>query len=264
MDLLSFPCALIFAPFLEYRVDIMSDLMFKLCLEDAFSYKTEKDWLESKSELLGVARMRGWVPLVRAGFGEITLDSCIADACNYPSNECWRDKAKVAWAVADCNGWLGIISFERCCRSAEKYYTPDMWKRGDIATYTEAKNGGFLDACTERCQQNMKQVVTSSAVDNAITYEVCSRNALQYKKVTEWEEASKEMFDAATSRGWLESCLSHMVDDRPWTIDRCISVAKRFKTKSAWRREHSSSFKFAAANGLIDECLRAQALYHEV
>ncbi|WP_146147084.1 hypothetical protein [Photobacterium kishitanii] len=160
--------------------------------------------------------------------------------------------SRASWLQALNSGWLGIVELERCRRDAKLYRTKKAWLKGNPDIYELATAKGVSDLCIEPDADQSQS--------GGVTFEACSRDSIKYIRVSDWEKYSPTMYDLAVAKGWWGSCITHMRDDRPWTLERCKSEAKIFKSKSAWKREKNRSYVEAERNGWLHECIRCQRL----
>jgi len=95
---------------------------------------------------------------------------------------------------------------------------------------------------------------------NRWTNEMLAEDAKRFKTRTEWARQSGAAYSAATRRGMLDACSSHM-GDKPvrWTKEMLIADSLRFQTRQEWQENSSSAYQIACRKK-IPKCFAHMSL----
>lgn len=144
------------------------------CLEEALKYKTRKEWEKKNASSYTIARKKGW------------LDQ----SCSH-----MREVKKAP------NHW----TLERCQEEALKYTTRYEWTSEHTASYSRAHKNGWLDQCCSHMTEIIKP-------KRYWTLERCKEEALKYNTRNEWRKKHNNSYSAASAKGLVDQCCSHMAD----------------------------------------------------
>jgi hypothetical protein len=168
------------------------------------------------------------------------------------------DYRKNGWSILNKNkaGGLGgiqrkWISLDICKKEALRYNSLTEWHKNSNASYMAAKNNGWFEECR-------KHFPILGMPKGYWTLERCEEEASKFTTIIEWANRSASSYRKALSKGWLDTCTSHMQNSRRkngyWTLQRCKDDAKKFKHKVDWQRSSGSAYNKATKNGWIKDC----------
>jgi hypothetical protein len=146
----------------------------------------------------------------------------------------------------------GHWTLAACQADAQRFRTPDQWKRGSGGAHYAAQQNGWLAVCTAHMTDRKKP-------NGWWTLERCRADALRFQTRADWDKGSPGAAETAYRKGWLAACCAHM-PERPmkprsfWTLDTCKTDALRFPTRGEWRRGSASAYAAAERNGWLDAC----------
>ncbi len=146
-------------------------------------------------------------------------------------------------------------TLEEIIESAKPFNSKSEWIKGNIASYSYAKNYGWLDLASSH--------MTSLKLKNGTwTKQACITEALKYTSKVEWANASPSSYAIAVRNGWISDCSSSLIPLRKhegYSKAEVIENAKLFQTRSEWRNSAkykgpSPFYSAAQRNCWLEEC----------
>lgn len=146
---------------------------------------------------------------------------------------------------------MGYWTLNRCQAEARKYKTRNEWRTMQPSSYTISTQNGWLAVCCS----HMTRVQEPTGYWNL---ERCQNEAKKYPTKKAWRAKHKSSHSAATKKGWLKECCSHMLQLRKpqgyWTLEQCKKEANRYNTRGDWEKGNHASYHKAAKMGWINQC----------
>lgn len=82
------------------------------------------------------------------------------------------------------------------------------------------------------------------------TKQNCKKEAFKYSSKTEWANKSKNSYQAARRRGWIEELSNHM-RSKVYTEIHLLKIAKKYKSISEWLNKDPKTYHAANKRGLV-------------
>lgn len=110
------------------------------------------------------------------------------------------------WCVDQSLAEESYWDLKRCIEEAAKYPTREEWEQKSPVSYQKAIKRGWLIKCTTHIKDFRKK----PAVPAKWNLERCIEVGKQCQKRTEFKKRFHYAYELARSKGWLDSCCSHM------------------------------------------------------
>jgi hypothetical protein len=85
------------------------------------------------------------------------------------------------------------------------------------------------------------------------THKSVKKEALKYKKISDWDLSSRGSFDYAKKRGLVKIYSKHMIPQFFWTYDSVKKESLKYKSSRDWSEASIGSYQFAVRNKLLKE-----------
>lgn len=141
-------------------------------------------------------------------------------------------------------------TFDRCKDEASKYNSRVEFQKGNGGAYLKAQRNGWLDEISS----HMKRPLSTKII---WTFESCKKEALNYKKRTEFKKCNGSAYGIASKNRWLNDICSHMIEIQKskdyWIFDKCKEEALNYNSRFEFQKNNISAYKKAWKEGWLDE-----------
>lgn len=239
------------------------------CVENFKKYEGSTEWKNKSHGAYTFAKKNNWLKQCQIALNRRvktpnhfwTYRKCKLEANKYKTISDWMRGHLSSYSSARKNNWVKklskhMLSISEAISLKKTKWTLEMLKAEALKHNSVSdweNNGQGCSAAQKRgliehCTQHMKGFIIWG------TKEACLKDALRFKKRSEWNKNSAGAYVSATKNGWLEECCKHMKKFR--TKEDCILAASKFKSKEEWYKKDSGSYWSAYSRGFFEECTK--------
>jgi len=85
------------------------------------------------------------------------------------------------------------------------------------------------------------------------TKEECQKEALKYKKKSDFLKGCKSAYEKSRKKKWLEEICKHMEINFIWTKELCLEVIKKCDNLRDFYTNYNSAYQFCIRNGILEK-----------
>lgn len=251
----------------QFMIKKVINLTLNDCKVEALKYKTKTEWRYGHGLSYGKAYRKGWLEecckhmmVIRTSPTFNSIEYCQKDALKYKTRSDWAKAKGSLYQFANKQGWLEECcipsryktnkywTLEKCKEDALNYKTKTEWLNKSLSSYRVASKNKWIEECC-------KHMVFSRIQSSLYNLEQCQKDALKYKKRSDWQKAKGSLHYVAIKNGWMKECFPpRCKPKRYWTLEKCKEEALKYTTRTEWATLSNSSYSVAQKNKWINEC----------